>query len=322
MYYISTMPTEPRYSIKIVARRTGLTAHVIRIWEKRYRAVSPKRSATKRRLYSDADIERLALLHRATLAGHAIGHVANLPNQKLLAILADDESEIPSAAKHARSKPAAPTVKSHFEECLAAVQNFDAERLESALARAAVALSQPILIDQVLIPLLHRVGDLWREGSLRVMHEHLATTVVRTFWANMRNAFVVPDSAPTVVVTTPTGQLHELGALLVAATAASEGWRVTYLGPNLPAEEIAAAVEHEKAKAVALSIVYPADDPRVAHELKLLRRYLPKEVSLITGGRAAEGYAGVLAEIGAARLLDMSSFRKKLEALRLQRSKD
>src|SRR5689334_7608896 len=70
-------------AIKVVARRTGLSAHVIRIWEKRYGAVEPERTETRRRLYSDEQIERLSLLREITQSGHSIGHVAKLPTEKL-----------------------------------------------------------------------------------------------------------------------------------------------------------------------------------------------------------------------------------------------
>lgn len=72
-----------QYPIQLVARLTRLTAHVIRIWEQRYRAVEPQRTPTMRRLYSQRDIERLNLLRELTQAGHSIGQVAQLPTTKL-----------------------------------------------------------------------------------------------------------------------------------------------------------------------------------------------------------------------------------------------
>ena len=60
------MENEKKYAMKVVTRRTGLTSHAIRVWEKRYNAVEPERTDTNRRLYSEADIERLIDLHRAT----------------------------------------------------------------------------------------------------------------------------------------------------------------------------------------------------------------------------------------------------------------
>jgi methylmalonyl-CoA mutase cobalamin-binding subunit len=93
---------------------------------------------------------------------------------------------------------------------------------------------------------------------------------------------------------------------------------VTYLGPNLPAEEIAAAVAQNQAKIVALSIVYPTDDLHLEQELRLLRTHLPPEVVIIVGGRASGNYREILNAIGAVNITDMASFRAMLETLRLR----
>jgi methylmalonyl-CoA mutase cobalamin-binding subunit len=118
------------------------------------------------------------------------------------------------------------------------------------------------------------------------------------------------------VATTPARQRHELGALLAAATAAGEGWQVTYLGPDLPPEEIAAAALQKRARAVALSITYPPDDPMLVDDLRRLRRLLGPHILLITGGRACPAYSAALQEIGALRLEDLASLRRELQALR------
>jgi methanogenic corrinoid protein MtbC1 len=312
------MHEEPRYGIKVVARRTGLTLHVIRIWEKRYHAVSPLRTDTNRRLYSEAEIERLILLRQATLAGHAIGQVAPLSNERIQTLLSTEKGPALPTPKTENAKVDAASTQFHLDTCIAAVKRLDAEALEAALLRATVVFSKPVLIDQILIPLIHEVGDLWREGTLRVMHEHLTTSVVRTVWGNIKNGVELPASAPRLIVTTPAGQVHELGALLAASVATTVGWRVTYLGPNLPAEEIAAAVAQNQAKIVALSIVYPTDDLHLEQELKLLRSYLPPEVVIIVGGRASGNYREILNAIGAVNITDMASFRAMLETLRLR----
>ena len=310
--------TEHRYSIKLVARRTGLSAHAIRIWEKRYNAVLPERTKTNRRLYSDADMERLLLLHKATLDGHAIGQIAKLPTEQLRQL-----HHAVEAAGSGKVAPA-PTNKTELvspgevlENCLHFVKHLDSERLQRALEDAEVALSRPRFIEQLIAPLLQKIGELWRDGTLRVIHEHMATAVTRSFLGNVRSAYDVPETAPGVVTTTPVGQLHELGALMASATASAEGWRVTYLGPNLPAEEIAAAARQNQARAVALSIVYPTDDPRLEPELQKLRRLLPGDVALLIGGRAAVNYRTTLEMLGVQLIKDMASFSAILEALRV-----
>jgi DNA-binding transcriptional MerR regulator/methylmalonyl-CoA mutase cobalamin-binding subunit len=306
------------HPIRVVARRTGLTAHVIRVWEKRYGAVSPMRTPTNRRLYSDSDIERLQLLHRATLAGHSIGQVAKLPNERLRALVAVDEMIAPALPRTASPRSVDASPQLILDATLKAVERLDAAALEEVLTQATVVLSQPVLIEQVIVPLMYRIGDRWHEGTLRVAHEHLASAVVRTSLGNLSRGFGPSPSDSTLVVATPTGQLHELGALIVATTAASNGWHVTYLGPSLPAEEIAAAAHQNRARAVALSLVYPPDDPFLRGELIKLRRGLPQGVVLLVGGQAYDAYRDVLEKIGALVLRDLTDLRKHLDLLRVR----
>ena len=305
------------YPMKVAVRRTGLSPHVIRVWERRYQAVVPRRSGSNRRLYTDEDIDRLQLLHRAIQSGHSIGRIANLAADDLHALVVADQAVVPGPV------PPAAAVDGHFEparsvdRCLAAVGRFDATALEDELGRAAVALSQIRLFQEVAEPLLRRVGDQWQEGALRVADEHLASAVVRSFVGGLSGSLAAPESGPGLVTTTPAGQLHELGALLVATTASSLGWRSSYLGPNLPVEGIAAAAQQSQARAVALSISYPADDPRVGPDLVRLRRYLGPDVALLVGGRAAPAYQSFFEASATVYLDRLPALPPHLESLRL-----
>jgi methylmalonyl-CoA mutase cobalamin-binding subunit len=91
---------------------------------------------------------------------------------------------------------------------------------------------------------------------------------------------------------------------------------VTYLGPELPPEEIAAAALQKGARAVALSLTYPPDDPMLTDDLRRLRRLLGNHTILLVGGRAAPSYAGVLSEIGALRVESLADLRQHLQSLR------
>lgn len=300
-------------AIKVVARRTGLSAHVIRIWEKRYGAVQPERTDTNRRLYSEEQIERLCLLRDITQAGHSIGHVAKLPLAKLKGLAAEATSpQIQSTQSRARTE-ATPTF---LEECVEAVKDLNAQALEDALKRAAIAHGSLGLLQKVIAPLAQTIGELWRDGTITAAHEHFASAVIRIFLGHAAKPFAEAEDAPVVLVATPSGQLHELGALLVGAAAANLGWRVTYLGASLPAAEIAGAARQNRARVVALSLVYPEDDPRLEGELTRLRELLPDEVGVMVGGRAMPAYRGVLDKIGATQLKDLPHFCAVLDELR------
>jgi methanogenic corrinoid protein MtbC1 len=125
----------------------------------------------------------------------------------------------------------------HLQRCISAVEELDAPALEAALAQSSVALGQRLMMDQVVAPLMQQVGDAWRQGTLRIVHEHMASAVVRTFLGQITQKQTQDATAPTVVVTTPPGQVHEIGAMMVAATATSEGWRVVTWAPISPSKK-------------------------------------------------------------------------------------
>ncbi len=151
------------------------------------------------------------------------------------------------------------------------------------------------------------------------MHEHLAAAVLRRVLERVVESATSPFATANLVVATPTGQVHEFGALLVAATATAEGWRVTYLGPDLPAEDIAEAAIRTRARAVALSIVYPTGDLAVGDELRRLRSALPKDITVLVGGAGATAYGSSLAEISAVPLNSLADLRVALGTLRRSR---
>ena len=308
------MELTPGHPIKVVVRRTGLSAHVIRVWEKRYRAVVPARTETNRRLYSDEDIARLQWLQQAVQAGHSIGRIARLSTDELVKLVSAEQVVAPLAQKPTDGTGGEPG--EFLARALAAVRELDAVALEEQLVRASIALSQRHLLQDVVQPLMERIGQMWHEGTLRIADEHLASAVVRSFIGNLRASFQVSATAPHVVATTPAGQLHEMGALFASVVATSEGWNATFLGPNLPAEEIARAVAQKGAKAVLLSIVYPSDDPHLGGELVKLRRLLGDDIALLAGGRAAQQYRRFLDQAGAVTLANLSELRDSLSLLR------
>ncbi|MDH3456007.1 MAG: MerR family transcriptional regulator [Gemmatimonadota bacterium] len=310
-------PTQPRHPIQVVAKRTGLTADVLRAWERRYGAVVPGRSASRRRLYSDADIARLALLRQATEAGRSIGQLAELSDGELRRLVAEDLSAAVGQVRPVDSG-AANATQPFLESALSAVHALDGGALQSTLNRASLVLSPGDLIERLVVPLMRHVGDRWYRGELSIAHEHLATAVVRGMLSDLALTRTPMADGPSVVVATPANQMHELGALVVAATAAGTGWHVTYLGANVPAEDIAVTVERIGASAIALSVSHPNDDPALRDELRDLRARVGPGVAVLAGGAAAPDYGDAMKDIGALVLGDMPSLRAVLLSLRTE----
>jgi methylmalonyl-CoA mutase cobalamin-binding subunit len=197
---------------------------------------------------------------------------------------------------------------------------MDRLALEQRLTQAWLEFGHQGFLRRVAAPMAQSLGDLWQQGVLAAAHEHFATVILRTFLDNCSRSFLPDEAAPCLVVATPPGNIHELGALLVAAAARNLGWRVVYLGASLPAGEIAGAARQNQARAVALSLVYPADDPNLGRELRELRRFLPPDTALLAGGRAATAYAAELRAVGACAVADLESLSSHLETLRHHRN--
>lgn len=307
---IRTGSDEKRHPMQVVVRRTGLTPDVLRVWEKRYAVVEPGRSEGGHRLYSDGDVERLLLLNRVTSAGRRISQMAAL-DMASLQELAEEDAEALLVARESESRRIG--AEPHLAACLAAVNRMEGRELEKSLIRATVALPAPALIEQVVGPLLERIGEQWSHGVLTPGHEHLATAVIRRVLESVMSACSQESAAPTIVVTTPAGQAHELGAVLVGSAAAALGWRVVYLGPSLPGPDIAEVARRTGATVVALSIVYPEDDPGLAFELRSLRDELGPDTEILVGGRAAPGYSDAVDAVDGTLITGLAQLVRLLE---------
>jgi DNA-binding transcriptional MerR regulator/methanogenic corrinoid protein MtbC1 len=279
-------PSEPRHPIGVVAERTGLSPDVLRVWERRYGVVEPARSPGGQRLYSDADITRLALLHRATRGGHGISHVARLSNEDLGKIAGAKNVEAAPPIRLPDSQH--PTVA----EGLELVHQVDGAGLERLLRRNVARYGLVGFIDSIAAPFLRAVGDAWHDGSISISQEHMASAIVERVVGETAPLLSGGSGGSTIVITTLEGERHGGGALMASATAAGEGWKVVYLGADLPTPEIVAIARRTSARAVGISIVAADRKARVAAELRELESALDNRTALLVGGSGAQEIRG------------------------------
>ena len=305
------------FSIKIAARKSGLTPFLIRAWERRYNAVEPFRTPTNQRRYTHENIDRLTKLRQTVDAGYRIGDIAHMSNTEL---------ENLAAIKTGPAKDMLPfqpdfsstviesseEVNEYINGAYRYIQDMNEAGLENLLSRASITMTQPEFLDKVILPLTKMVGDKWHIGEIRISQEHMATWVIKSILSGLLRSHRFLAGAPMMVVTTPAGQLHEIGALAVAISGAHCGWNVTYLGPDLPAEEIAAMALRTQASLVALSLVYPGNDPLLPDELGRLKYLLPRHVSIVAGGAASLAYRKIMDSLGIINLFTLVNFREYL----------
>jgi DNA-binding transcriptional MerR regulator/methylmalonyl-CoA mutase cobalamin-binding subunit len=300
-----------RHPIGVAAERTGLSLDVLRVWERRYGAVVPTRAASGQRLYSDADLERLRLLRLATHGGRGIGQIASLGIEELTELVREDEA---ARRRNGSREPAASAgpAENDIQRALAFTRALDGLALEGLLRRSVAVLGMAVFLDALAEPLLRRIDEERGAGRLSTPQERLATLTVRRLLDGAVLSLGVPSGASHLLVATPAGERRELEALLVAAAAAVEGWRVTYLGPDLSADEIASAAAGTAAQAVGVSVSYPARRESVVEELRRLRAALPPIVPLLIGGAGAHGLAAELDGVGIHVIEDLAHVRAAL----------
>ena len=242
---------------------------------------------------------RLRKLRAAVEAGHAIGEVAGLSAREL--------------ERRLELVPAGPP-RPALEPILAAVESLDAASSERLLGAQLAALGGPRFVRQVASPLLVEIGARWEDGRICVASEHLASSILRNLLGGLVRPTGAGTSAPPIVFTTPPGERHELGALMAAVAAADVGGHPVFLGPDLPVEEVAVAVEALSAAAVAVGVCRRNGGEHAA-SLRALRAILPEAVEIWVGG---PGAAELALPRGVACVDDPEDLERKVALLALR----
>jgi DNA-binding transcriptional MerR regulator len=264
-------PGEITYPLRSAARLTGLSAEVLRAWERRHRVVEPVRTPGGARRYRASDLERLRLLKGAVGVGHRIGQLAGLSNAEL---------------ERLGSEPGATARSGPTDETFAAIDALDAAELQRLLAIQLSTLGPLRFARGVALPLVREIGERWASQRLGIASEHLATAALRSMLGSALQPGVTALRGSRIVFATLPGERHEIGLLMAALTALGAGANPIYLGAEVPVGDLLVAVERSGAAVLALSVVTTAP-AEVARALTALRAGLPTDAHLWIGGSSA-----------------------------------
>ncbi|MEZ4750982.1 MAG: MerR family transcriptional regulator [Bdellovibrionota bacterium] len=223
-------------SMKAICKLTGLNPSTLRAWERRYKAVEPRRTPTGRRLYTYRDAERLRLLSQLLAEGHAIGALAALSDEDLRRQLRAQPEPSPSPSRADRI----------LQTILSDLARYDLRALAAHLQSARQLFDLRAFVLEVISPLLAEVGHQVAAGKIRIAQEHALSAVLRAQLGQTMHGLAhlrLDDGnrVPRFLFTTPQDELHEFGILIAALLCGYWGLEVFYLGPNLPAEPLAEA---------------------------------------------------------------------------------
>ena len=216
------------FSIKDLENFSGIKAHTIRIWEKRYNVLEPTRTDTNIRLYDLKSLQKLlniTLLHNY---GYKISKISKYPTEKIPELVREIISE-KSAKNHAISG---------FKM---AMLNFDQAQFLSIYEDLLSEKSFREVFFEVFIPLLTELGLLWQSDSITPAHEHFISSLIQQkIWVNTEKVQAIePVKKDTVfVLYLPSNEIHELGLMYLNYEIASHGYKSIYLGESVPLENL------------------------------------------------------------------------------------
>ena len=274
------------YPIRAVSKLTGLPLDTLRAWERRYRAVQPRRGE-RGRVYGEGEVRRLVVLRDLVAQGYAIGQVAPLTDRQLRAMVERQLEAGQAPGLPGRTRKGTPRVE-QIQNVLDAVLRYDYAAADRELGRLATILSARDVIHRVVLPLMRTVGERWHAGKLSMAQEHLASSLVRNLLGGLMRLYSPEQPPARLMFTTPAGEEHEFGILAAAMLAAGGGLGVIYLGASLPANEILNAARSAGPDVIVLGITSTQAMPRLQQEVRQVAHRLPTRTELWLGGKEAK----------------------------------
>lgn len=265
----------PIYNIKAVSRQTGVPSDTLRRWESRYGIIVPQRTDSGYRLYSQNDIDAIFWLKQQLETGLSISRASEMLRQ-MGGAPPPPELETPAKAANpdVPSPPSAGTgLRSSLalrEELMSAFRAVDEARASSVLNEAIGIYSLDDVCLNIVQPALVEIGELWLSGHVSVAVEHFSSSFVRSRLANLFHSSPHATKGPLVLVGCAPEEYHELGAMFLALFLRRAGYRVVYLGQNVPIVSLQGMIQAMKPDAICIS----ATRAETAGSLYQLREFL------------------------------------------------
>jgi MerR family transcriptional regulator, light-induced transcriptional regulator len=271
-------------SIAVLERETGISQDVLRKWEARYGFPVPWRDAKGMRFYPSEQVARIKTIKRLLDCGLRPAKLLVLDNLEL-AKIADAAGNTQTAGDPA------------VEKIVDLLRRHDIAGVREALERELALRGLEVFVLALVAPLNHAVGAAWYRGELPVYAEHLYTAAVRDVLGKAIAGLPTVRQGPRVLLTTPPGELHVLGILMVRAVFALHGADCVDLGSQTPLLELIAASEAYSPDIVALSFSSAYPQRRIGPFLKELRHAIPVGVEIWIGGEGTRRATGLPAGI-------------------------
>jgi DNA-binding transcriptional MerR regulator len=272
------------FNIQIASQLSGVASATIRAWEKRYQAVHPERADNKHRLYSEKDIEKLAILYRLTEIGQSIGKIAHLDLPELKQIYTTLLHKPYEEREVVASLFSTVNIDDVLRNFHLAIASYKLDILSHEFEKTKDMLSPRDLCLNILVPLFHEIGIRVGRGEFSIAQEHAVSALASFYLGQViaKHYQKTNQDGDLVLITTPEGDMHQIGILGAALLCVHYGHRFIYLGPSLPAASLGEMANALNAKAILLGSLSAQDS--LSEYLQKLEENLIKKTSLWIGG--------------------------------------
>lgn len=277
------------FNIQVASQLSGVASATIRAWEKRYNAVIPERGDNKHRLYSEKDIEKLAVLYKLTEIGQSIGKIAHLQLEELKVIY----TKLLHRPYHEKNVVTPNNEKIDYDKMLSglflALSAYKLDIISHELEKAKTLLSPRDLCLEILIPLFREIGNKVYRNEYSIAQEHTLSAIVIFHIGQMigQHYQVGNQKEGLILITTPEGEMHEIGILAAALLCVHHNLKFIFLGPSLPHSSLAEAANSLGATALLLGATkgHELDDNRTIDDyIKKLKLELKNKTDIWVGG--------------------------------------
>jgi methanogenic corrinoid protein MtbC1 len=273
---------EPKFSIKTVCTQTGIRAVTLRAWERRHEVLNPHRSENRYRLYSERDVAILRWIKNRVDDGIAISSVVNeLKTMSKNGMWPESIPSAPSILPTAHKTP--PDQYAH--QLFQALIRHNEAQAGDLLREAHALFDLNTICMEIITPALSEIGNAWYRGDIRVTTEHFASSFVRGRLLSMLQAYPTRRSAAYIMLGAAPTEQHEIGSLMMAVLLRSNGFRVEYLGPDIPLEDLILYASDEHPEMIILTASLEPAALELLHFQEKLSKLRPVPIFAF-GGRA------------------------------------
>lgn len=260
-----------KFTIKDIENLSGIKAHTIRIWEQRYQIIRPKRKSTNHRIYDNDDLKRILRISYLYHCGFKISKIAQLSEEEIKKIAL----EMPHQDRF---------YEIHANQMMEAMIDFDQIRFEKIFHNLLLHIGFEQTITKVIYPYLERVGLLWMTGNIIPAQEHFASNLIRKKILVAIDGLKLPHASPShFLLFLPEGEFHEIPLLFAHYLLKRSGKMVTYLGCNVPLEDVKVFVGLKKVTHLYTHMVTNFTKQVIHAYVQQLAEYFPAQQIVLAG---------------------------------------